>query len=78
MTPIKTLETLAPTHGLKFWHEPQKGRYCILGQGQIIATCLRATRAKEIIIDGETWQIEEITKKIHLMTEIKLAFFELK
>lgn len=77
MSPIQHLESLAPSHGLKFWHEPEKSRYCILGQGQIIATCLRATRAQQIVINGELWLIDEVTHKIHLMGEIKFAFAEL-
>jgi len=64
-------------HNLEVWFEEHKERWCIYGQGGVIATCLRATRAKHIIIDGYKFTIDEVTHQIYQLAEIKIAFSKL-
>lgn len=71
---INHLTELCKNHGLKIWQEPHKGRYCIQGQGGVIATCLRATRATHITIDKIEYELAEVTHQIYQLSDIKLAF----
>ena len=43
---------LCQDHNIEVWYEERKQRFCMQGQALAIANCLKATRAKKIIING--------------------------
>lgn len=65
---------LCQDHNIEVWYEERKQRFCMQGQALAIANCLKATRAKKIIINGEVYKIEDVTHQIYQLTEIKIAF----
>lgn len=64
-------------HNLKVWYDENQKRWCIWGQAGVIATCLRATRAKYIIIEEYKFTIEDVTHQIYQLADIKFAFQKL-
>ena len=44
---------LCQDHNIEVWYEERKQRFCMQGQALAIANCLKATRAKKIIINGD-------------------------
>lgn len=68
---------LCESHGIKIYYEEAKSRWCMIGQAGNIARCLKATRAKTILIKGEQYELDDVTHQIYQLAEIKLVFSEL-
>ncbi len=69
--------TLCEDHNIKVWYEEDKKRWCLEGQSLAIANCLRATKAQNIIVDGQLYDIDDVIMQIYQLSEIKLAFQQL-
>lgn len=67
---------LFQSHNLKVWFD-KRNRWCIYGQGGVIATCLKATRAKYIVIEDTKIKLEDVTHQIYQLPDIKIAFQKL-
>ena len=69
------LKKICENNYIKVWQ--QNDKWYLQGESGSIARCLRASRAKQIKVDGEIYNLDEIAFYLSKYFDIKFAYEEL-